>query len=809
MINCILILICLLFSSLKAQPINYSDTIWVPVTYYDFHSDKSNPEFEGDHINGHQIGMIADTLDEDNKPIPNSSCLNEYIKYWYRSWEHGAKGDYTKPIYNLCELIRIDTVDHDTSFKNIVIKDSLPFSHIGNGIYQYNNQRFFPLDNKGYGINPNTKDDDGIPRNFSFTMELNWKFQMRPDLVFSFQGDDDVWVFIDNTLRMDLGGIHGPTYGDINLNNLNLEQGKVYSFDMFYAERHTSGSTIIITTNIVHSPPREIKINVSPSDTIKAGETLTAKSVLVSDTGFVADYSGYFKWGYVDINANNPSYTFKVISDTLITFTPIQAHTTVLIWAVYTDTINNIQITDTTSVYVIPNIPHHLVIENSLDKFISPHKDNPVDSIILNDIDSWKEVYAIQRDKFQNYIGPPKNPEWISDYNGININYETHSQYKINITRSKYNESNSIIYVYNGHEILGANVKIICPNINININLKLYPNKEPPTENSVQLGEEIKVVAGQPFNIYARVFNSNKWLPYLDSFIIWEVVNTPDWNIYLTTNKGDSVTFSSTIAHTYVILKAIFNDSEYGYSEASIKIYVIPAEPHMVEIQTEPDIKDYNNRSFNDTLFIQDNDTLYAIVRDKFGNYIRTADFAIWESENPNVVFVSDQFGHTINITKNKYPNNHITQITVNEEGLVGDSITILILGTFRLLASPNPVPINSVDIYQLFSQQTLDYYHNIIRGQNKGILIVMNTPKPLIETNGSFGTAIIYDAVGNIVNIYPILKSNENLSYGVFWNGRNRKGRLVGPGGYLTMFKAKQIDDKSLIGSIKIGIKY
>ena len=38
--------IILAFSFIYAQQDDYKDTIWVKVTFYDFHSDGSNPEFE-------------------------------------------------------------------------------------------------------------------------------------------------------------------------------------------------------------------------------------------------------------------------------------------------------------------------------------------------------------------------------------------------------------------------------------------------------------------------------------------------------------------------------------------------------------------------------------------------------------------------------------------------------------------------------------------------------------------------------------------------------------------------------------------
>jgi fibro-slime domain-containing protein len=73
----------------QAAAQDYPSTIRVPVTFYDFRSDRSNPEFEQPHGKGSNqglwTGMVATTLDADGKPrMGNSPYLNHGVRFWFR-----------------------------------------------------------------------------------------------------------------------------------------------------------------------------------------------------------------------------------------------------------------------------------------------------------------------------------------------------------------------------------------------------------------------------------------------------------------------------------------------------------------------------------------------------------------------------------------------------------------------------------------------------------------------------------------------------------------------------------------------------
>ena len=258
------------FSQAFAQTIRYPDTIFIQVTYYDFHSNQSNPEFEkiptGTPVH---LGMVGDTLDTQRKPVlganPYWDCQ---IAKWFRPYVQGTPSNYIIPNYLTPVTTgcgNLITIAYDTAFKNVVIHDSLPFTHPAGaaaGVYQYYNPSFFPLDGRGF-------QNEGRSHNYSFTMELHKEFTKVQGLTFQFEGDDDVWAFINNKLVMDIGGIHNTTADSVIVDKLGLIDKTKYMFDFFYAERHVTGSDIKITTNFFTPTDIGIKMSAYPDkDTI-------------------------------------------------------------------------------------------------------------------------------------------------------------------------------------------------------------------------------------------------------------------------------------------------------------------------------------------------------------------------------------------------------------------------------------------------------------------------------------------------------------------------------------------------------------
>ena len=210
----------------------------LPVVYRDFRP--KDTDF-GCHQKGNPAwpGLVLPQLGADNKPKYNPNPPPP-PPGWVGIMPQITSADSFGQWYNTMDGVNLEIVGE------LLLKEIKP------GIYSFSSTAFYPLTGLGFGNNvtPNWEGDSFPDINGAFTTEIHTTFTYEPGQAFDFSGDDDVWVYIDGKLAMDLGGLHGPVSGSIQLDTLGLKPGQSYTLDAFHAERCDSGSNFRIDTSI-------------------------------------------------------------------------------------------------------------------------------------------------------------------------------------------------------------------------------------------------------------------------------------------------------------------------------------------------------------------------------------------------------------------------------------------------------------------------------------------------------------------------------------------------------------------------------
>lgn len=186
--------------------------------------DDSHPDFEK-FVGDGELGIVTSALGTDGKPVYASTGTTRHTtgRTNFDQWFRNVPG------------------------VNVAVEYDVPFVETS-GRLLFESNAFFPIDGRGRG-------NQGRAHNFHFTFELHNEFVYRGGEVFSFSGDDDLWVFVNGRLAIDLGGVHDTKRGAIDFDaraaDLGIVKGSMYELAVFQAERHTPGSNFRIETSVL------------------------------------------------------------------------------------------------------------------------------------------------------------------------------------------------------------------------------------------------------------------------------------------------------------------------------------------------------------------------------------------------------------------------------------------------------------------------------------------------------------------------------------------------------------------------------
>lgn len=237
------------------------------------HVPGGHPDFEKQPDSGFGLyqGIVADDLDADGKPV-FAGTGHKISAQWMDSQGRpiiaprahiqamsgdqagsasGSEGgavtdaDSISSWYRDTAGLNMSTVfpillEREPGTNKYIFDDSLntQFAQLGG---------FFIVNDRLYG------NSQGGNKNFHFTYEIDTQFiyEQGAGQVFAFTGDDDVWVYIDGKIVIDIGGVHGAQSQTIALDRLNwLEDGQAYTLKFFFAERHRTQSNFRIETTL-------------------------------------------------------------------------------------------------------------------------------------------------------------------------------------------------------------------------------------------------------------------------------------------------------------------------------------------------------------------------------------------------------------------------------------------------------------------------------------------------------------------------------------------------------------------------------
>jgi len=327
----------------------------------------------------------------------------------------------------------------------------------------------------------------------------------------------------------------------------------------------------------------------------------------------------------------------------------------------------------------------------------------------------------------------------------------------------------------------------------------------------------VPLVAGLTLNIFAKLFEINDaWIQayetdsVLMSKIKWSVVDPPA-PATITPNVGNTTEFRSTVVTNspYRVTAELTLDGFTTFASMLIKLEPAAAK-HLDIVSDTVNVRiSTENSKFNEVTLDNDQPSVqvWAVERDEFGNFVRFSPNAVFSVKggNDSRVSVTTNGDGSAIISRGKGAGNeiYVTASGANEQGTAlepNEDIHVIVIGEALVSIGPNPFAPGKNTLGEL-PPKVLEYYEPILKAYNagtgtSGILIAVESPRPLKK--GTSLRIMIYDAVGNVVvNTTSKGSLSDSNTHGFIWDGKNHRGRAVGPGTYLMKVSGVQDDGK------------
>lgn len=221
---------------------------------------------------GCTFGLVGTTLGENDLPefsadITAPDLFSEYEIVVNEDPETGVAGTLAKKVFNDGDntYVTFQRYGDSYTFSGARATSGIgqtgldKFIHLSQHGPAWYTNNFFPLDNVsaadrvdpvsgGTGTSGWPDSDDGESHNSYFGMKSEIDFALTEDYIgpldYLFFGDDDMWVYLDDTLIVDIGGVHSSVGQYVNLwDYLDEDDVGSHTLRFFYTERGASGSS--------------------------------------------------------------------------------------------------------------------------------------------------------------------------------------------------------------------------------------------------------------------------------------------------------------------------------------------------------------------------------------------------------------------------------------------------------------------------------------------------------------------------------------------------------------------------------------